>query len=116
MRAAARPEAVAMLAEGGVKERLQHLQQRLLDQTIRHRRDTKLALAALGFGDRHPSHRTRPVRPRQQLLADRRPLRAQPRGGLVDVQTIHTGYAFVDPHPLPRRSQVLSRQRRKKQR
>src|ERR1700750_1200722 len=62
MRASARPEAVAVLAEGGIKERRQHLQQRLLDQTIRHRRDTELALAALGLGDRHPSHRTGPVR------------------------------------------------------
>ena len=95
MRAAARPEAVAVLAEGGIKNGLQHLQQRLLDQTIRHRRDAKLALASLGLGDRHPSYRTGPVRPRQQLFADRRPLRAQLRGGLVNVQTIHTGYAFV---------------------
>ena len=112
MRASARPEAVAVLAEGGIKERLQHLQQRLLDQTIRHRRDAELALAALGLGDRHPSHRTGPVRPRQQLLADRRPRRAQMRGGLVNVQTVHAGYAFVGSHPLPRPLQVLSRQRR----
>ena len=38
MRASARPEAVAVLAEGRIKNGLQHLQQRLLDQTIRHRR------------------------------------------------------------------------------
>ena len=36
----------------------------------------------------------------------------QMRGGLVNVQTVHTGYAFVGPHPLPRPLQVLSRQRR----
>ena len=28
-----------MLTEGGIKHRLQHLQQRLLNQTIRYRRD-----------------------------------------------------------------------------
>ena len=77
---------------------------------------SRLALAALGLGDRHPSHRTGPVRPRQQLLADRRPRGAQMRGGLVNVQTIHTGDALVGPHPLPRPLQVLSRQRRQKQR
>jgi hypothetical protein len=37
MRASARPEAVAVLAEGGIKNRLQYLQQCLLDQTIRDR-------------------------------------------------------------------------------
>src|SRR6202035_1757611 len=102
MRASARPEAVAMLAEGGIKDRLQYLQHRLLDERIRHRRDAELALAALWLGDRHPSHRTGPVRPRPQLLADRGPLRAQERRGLVNVQTIRTGYAFVGPNPLPR--------------
>src|ERR1700748_2343916 len=50
MRASARPEAVAVLAEGGIKERLQHLQQRLLDQTIRPRRDPELVLAPSGLG------------------------------------------------------------------
>src|SRR5665647_3196260 len=102
MRTSTRPEAVAVLAEGRIKNGLQHLQQRLLDQTIRHRRDAELTLAALWLGNRHPSYRTGPVRPRQQLLADRRPRRTQMRGGLVNVQTVHTGYAFVGPHPLPR--------------
>ena len=70
-----RPEAVAVLAEGGVENRLQHLQQCLLDQPIHHRRDAKLALATVRLRDRHPSHRAGPVRPRQQLLADRGPRR-----------------------------------------
>ncbi len=112
MRTSTRPKAVAVLAEGRIKNGLQHLQQRLLDQTIRHRRDAELTLAALWLGNRHPSYRTWPVRPRQQLLADRRPRRTQMRGGLVNVQAVHTGYAFVGPHPLPRPLQVLSRQRR----
>jgi len=58
MRISARPEAVAVLAEGRIKNGLQHLQQRLLDQTIRHRRDTELTPATLWLGNRLPSHRT----------------------------------------------------------
>jgi hypothetical protein len=38
-----------------------------------------------------------PVRPRQQLCADRGPRGAQMHGRLVDIQTIYTGYAFVAP-------------------
>jgi hypothetical protein len=38
------------------------------------------------------------------------------RDRLVDVQTIHAGYAFVGPNPFERPLQVLSRQRRQKQR
>jgi hypothetical protein len=115
VRASARPEAVAVLAEGRIKDRLQHLQQGLLDQTIRHRRDAKLALATVRLGDRHPPYRQRPVLPRQQLLADDRPRRAQMDGGLVDVQSVDPGCPFVGPYPFPRPLQVLSRQRRQKQ-
>ena len=115
MRASTRPKAVAVLAEGRIKNGLQHLQQRLLDQTIRHRRDAELALAALWLGNRHPSHRTGPVRPPQQLLTDRGPRRTPMGDGLVNVQTVHTGCAFVGPHSLQRPLQVLSRQCRQKQ-
>src|SRR5260370_16679021 len=109
MRTSTRPEAVAVLAEGRIKNGLQHLQQRLLDQTIRHRRDAKLTLAAVRLGDRHPSYRTGPVRPRQQLLADRRPRRTQTRDGLVKVQTVPPSCPFVAPHPLERAFHFLSR-------
>src|SRR5579859_3814594 len=107
MRASARPEAVAVLAEGGVKDRLQDLQQRLLDQTIRHRWDAELALATLRLGDRHPSHRTGPVRPLQQLLADGGPRRAQECDGLVYIQSIDAGCALVGSDPFERPLQVL---------
>ncbi len=108
----ARAEAVAMLAEGGIKDGLQHLQQRLLDQPIRHRWDAKLALATLRLGDRHPTYRTGPIRPPQQLFPDDGPRRTQMFGSLIDIQTIDTGCAFVGPHPLQRPLQVLSRQHR----
>jgi hypothetical protein len=91
---------------------LQHLQQCLLDQPIRDRRDAKLALAAVRFRDHYPSYRTRPVRPPQQVLADRRPRRNEVASSLFNVQTIHTGRAFVAFDSFPRLPQVLSRQRR----
>ena len=42
VRAPARPKPVAVLAEGGVDQRLQHLQKGLLDQSICHRRNGQL--------------------------------------------------------------------------
>ena len=63
--------------------RLQHLQERLLDQPIRHRRDAKLALATVRLRDRHPSYRLGRYVPDKQLFADRRPRRhadARPSG------------------------------------
>ena len=110
MCAPARTEAVAVLTEGGIKHRLQYLQHRLLNQTIRYRRDAQLALASVRLGDRYPSHRLRPVRPMQQLFADRRPLGAQPLGGLVDAETVDARCALVGPHPLPCLLHVLSGQ------
>jgi len=110
-----RPEAVAVLAEGGIEHRLQHLQQRLLDQPIRHRRDAELALATVGLRYRHPSYRAGPVRPPQQPLADVGPGHLQVLSGPSNVQPVHTRRPLVRLHPLPRLLQVLSRQGRVKQ-
>lgn len=63
LRSAPRSETVAVLTEGRIKQRLQHLQQRLLDQPIRHRGDAQLALATVRFRDHYPAYRTRPVYP-----------------------------------------------------
>src|SRR5690606_26165712 len=63
LRTPSRPEAVTMLAEGGIQQGLQHLQQRLLNQPVRYRRDTQLALAAVGLGNHHTAYRPWPVRP-----------------------------------------------------
>src|SRR5207253_6851313 len=57
-RSPSRSEAVAVLAEGGVENRLQHLQQCLLDQPIHHRRDAKLALATVRLWNQNSSYRT----------------------------------------------------------
>src|SRR5471032_1521388 len=105
-----------MLAEGRVQNRLQHLQQCLLDQPIRHRRDAKLALTSLRFRDRYSPYRTRPVRPLLQLLTNRGPRRYQVSGGLIYIQTVYTSSSFVCPYPLKRPLQVLSRQHRFQQR
>ncbi len=43
VRAASRPETVAVLRKGRIEPRLQDLQQRLLDEPVEHRRDAELA-------------------------------------------------------------------------
>ena len=116
MRTPARPEAVAVLAESGVKQWLQHLEQCLLDQSIRHRRDAQLALASVRFPDRYPSYRAGPLRPCQQTFANRRPFGLQQSGRLVNVQSVHPCRSLVGTHPLERLPQVLSCQRRRQQR
>ncbi len=50
VRASPRTEAVAVLTEAGIKDRLKDLQERLLDQALLHRGYAKLALATPGFG------------------------------------------------------------------
>src|SRR5476651_1726653 len=108
MRTSARPEAMAVLAKGGIKDRLQHLQKRLLDQTIQNRRDAKLALATPRLGDRHPSYRTGPIRPQKQLLANNGPGGFEVLCGLVNVQSVNAACPLVGPHALERLLQVLS--------
>ena len=98
-----------------VHQGLQHLQQCLLDQSIQHRGNAQLALAPVRLGNHHLAHRLRPVRARQQRLTGLRPGRAQPLGRLLDVEPVHPRRAFVGLDPLPRRLQVLSRQRRLQQ-
>ena len=100
VRTSPRLETVAVLAESRVQNRLQHLQQRLLDQPIRHRRDAQLALAAVQSRDRYPPYRTGPVCSPQQLFSYRRPRRHQLAGGLVYIQPVHPRSSFVGPHPL----------------
>lgn len=115
LRTSTRTEAVAVFTEAWIKDGLQHLKQGLLDQTIRYRRDTKLALATVRFRDRYPSYRQRPVHPRQQLVTDDRPCGSQMFRSLVNVQTINTGSPFIRPDPFPSSLQVLSCQSRPKQ-
>jgi hypothetical protein len=110
VRASARTEAVAVLAEDRIKDRLQHLQERLLDQAVQHRGDAKLSFAAPRLRDHHTTHRLWPIRPLQQAVADSRPLGAQQLGRLVNVQSVHTCRTLVGAHLLQGSLKVLSRQ------
>jgi hypothetical protein len=115
MRTPARSKPVAVFAERGVDQRLQHLQKGLLDQTICHRRDAQLALAAVRLGNHHLAYRAGPVTSCQQRLADFWPARAQQLAGLLNIEPVHPSRALVGLDPLPRLLQVLSRQRRLQQ-
>jgi hypothetical protein len=86
------------------------LQECLLDQAVRHRRDAKPALATSRLRKHHATHRLWPVRPLQQAVADDGPAGFQHRGCLVDVQTIRARRSPVGAHLLHRPQQVLSRQ------
>lgn len=63
MRPTPRTKAIAGIGERRVDQRLQHLQQCLLDEAVNHRGDAKLALASSGLGDHVPAYRLRPIRP-----------------------------------------------------
>jgi hypothetical protein len=76
VRASPRPEAVAVHAERRVDDRLQHLQQGLLDQPIHHRRNAQLPRPAVRLGYRHAAHRTGPVAAVEQCLPDVGPRRS----------------------------------------
>ena len=62
---AARPEAVAMLAECRVPQRLEPQQDRLLDHTINDGWNAEIARPAVRLRDLHPTHRLRLVAPLQ---------------------------------------------------
>ena len=84
-----------MLREGRVEQRLQDLQEGLLDEPVEHRRDAELALAAAALGDRQPSHRLRLVASREQLLAEPRPVHAQVGGSSLHRHPVDAGTALV---------------------
>jgi hypothetical protein len=100
---------------GAQVDQLQHLQQRLLDQPIRDRRDAELALACARLRDRYPSYRTGPLRPLQQLVPDSRPRGDKVASGLFYVQSIDPRRPFIGFDTCPRSLQVLSRQNRRQQ-
>ncbi len=62
VRTASGSESVARCREGGIEDRLQHLPNRLLHQTVNHRGNAQLSHSlAAGLGDLHPAHRLRLV-------------------------------------------------------
>ncbi len=57
VRAAPRPETVAVLREGRVELRLQDLQEGLLDEAVERRWDAELSLPTVALRDQLPLHR-----------------------------------------------------------
>lgn len=112
---AARAEAVAVLAEGGINQRLQHLQQCLLNQTVGDGGDTQFPLTAVRFRDAYPTNGLWLVGAAQQLLAKLRPHPSQVFGGLGNIQPVHTCRSLVGLHALPCPLHILSCERLLKQ-
>ena len=75
MGAPARAEAVARFGKRRTNQRLQDLQQGLLNQTVGHGRDAQFLLAAPGFGNLHPAYWRRPVASRLQFFPYPGPVR-----------------------------------------
>ena len=75
MRSAPWPEAVTVLAEGWIEDRLQYLQHTLLDEPVKHGRYPQLPDSAPALGDHVSSYRHGLVGPRKQLLPDLCPVR-----------------------------------------
>jgi hypothetical protein len=61
---------VAVFGKRPVPPALQNLHHRLLDESIQHRRNTKLSHSPVRLRDFHPFHRLRLIAPAQQLFPD----------------------------------------------
>src|SRR4051812_46639232 len=88
---AARPEAEAVLAERRVPQRLELLENRLLDHAINRGWNAKVARPAGRLRDGYPTHRLRLVAPLEQLSFDFRPARLENSGPLFDGDPVNAG-------------------------
>ncbi len=78
MGAATWSKSVAVSRKIRVKQGVQYLMQRLLDQAIHYRGNAKLSYPpASGFGYLHPAYRLRLIAPFQQLFLDSLPMGLQ---------------------------------------
>ena len=111
MCAAPRPEAVAVRAEARVDERLQHLQQRLLDQPVHDGRYPQLAHPATRLGDAHTAYRIGPVTAVEQPSSNVGPRALEIFARVLHRASIDAGTSLVGFDVLPRRRHVLSGQR-----
>jgi hypothetical protein len=86
---------------------LQHLQHRLLDESIQHRGDAQLSHSSVRLGDFNPPHRLRLVGPVQKLYSDGWPVLFQVRD-TADGHPIDARTTVVGLHPLYCVLQILS--------
>ena len=100
MRSPSRAKAEARRRETWIEQRLEDLQDRLLDQAIDHRRDAQLALAAAGLGDFHPAHRLRLIAPIEQCGEQRVLVLGDPGPQVVDGHPVHPRRPPVRLYPL----------------
>src|SRR5215468_4220331 len=100
MRVASGTKAVARLGKLGCKQRLPNRMQRLLNQTIHHRRDAQCPYPALRLRYFHFTHRRGHVLAPPQRLSYLHPVRLDPRLQLSDREPIDSGRAFVAHHAL----------------
>ncbi|MDB5746651.1 MAG: hypothetical protein JWP72_1499 [Massilia sp.] len=106
---------MAVLTKSAIDQRLQHLQNSLLDQAVHHGGYPQLTFAAIWLGNADATHWTGPIRACHQLVSDVRPCVRPMAAGLRDVHAIHACGTFVCLHTFPRAVHVLSRKRLLKQ-
>ena len=99
-------EAITVGRERRVESRLQHLQDRLLDESIEHARNAEHAHPAPALLDLPTQHRLRLVGSGQKLRRNPFPVRRQVRRQLLYAHPIQAGSASVLHDSLQRRSGV----------
>ena len=103
-----RPEAVAVLAECWVPQRLKLLQNSLLNHAINDSWNVEIAHpAAVRLRDFHPTYRLRLVAPLEQLFFDFTPARFEDARQLLDGDPINAGRSLVAHHRIQRRFYVV---------
>jgi len=115
VRTASRTKAVTVFGEGRINDALQDLQQGLLDQPIRHRRNSQFAHPAVGLRDLDAAYRQGPVAAIQQTRPNPGPVRSQVVRRLGNRQPIHPSTAAIGFDAFPRRLHIRARERLHKQ-
>src|SRR5579863_4360084 len=94
-----RSKTVAVIGKLRVPPPLQNLHDRLLDESIQHRRDAQLAHSAVRLRYLYPLHRLWSVRPVEQLFPDGWPVLFQVVTKLVDRHCVNARRTFVRLDP-----------------
>jgi hypothetical protein len=100
MGALARAKAEARCRESRIEDRLQDLQNRLLNKTVYHGRNAELAGSTAGLGDFHPAHGFGLIAAVEQRGDQPLAVLAQPRKQFGDGHRVHSGRALVRFDPL----------------